>query len=371
MPTYECVCVCVPLTCSYYTSSQELRIEPLLTWLDNWLGEAQTQRSLAHEQYKGRRKRANLSEKVKPVPSSDDSSDEERQVMDADKIIEMLNGKGRQEQKRQKKLAGKVLEDVGGGEGEVGESGGGGGGGRGTTSTSVGGGKKGKGKKGRGDVSGKGGDGERGAAGGGGGRGGEGGGGGNSGGIGWGDATASSSSSSKGKRGDDIDWERWKPWFQPSCSFCRKEVQEVIAQEKQQQEQQEASVSCTSAPAAAVAGGGVAGGAGAGRPPLHPWEEQQQQQQQQTPEEGQQPRPLHDSCYGSWPVPWDCPFKWRRLVWRLLGRLKPTALRFWAEREQMCAHCGDEKIWQYVVSPGVCRRNNGMRNQKKSALLFA
>jgi hypothetical protein len=130
---------------------------------------------------------------------------------------------------------------------------------------------------------------------------------------------------------------------------------------------------------AAAAGTGAAGAAAAASldPPGYPWKSHlytQQHHHQQHHHQQQQhgppnssgimpsraaasssssispPQSLHPSCYGSWPVPWDCPFKFRRLVWRLLGRLKPSSLRFWAEREHMCAHAPHSKKWKHMVS---------------------
>ena len=179
--------------------------------------------------------------------------------------------------------------------------------------------------------------------------------------------TSSSGGSSSGDGGrEGIEWEKWKPWFKPECSLCRKEVQELVQQQQQQQRRREKGPSSGSEAAAAAA-------AAAG-PAYHPWDAPRSKQQQQDPGQastsyhasttagagaaaaggggggnGNSP-PLHGSCYGAWPVPWDCPFKFRRLMWRLMGRVKPTALRFWAERVGMCAHATDEAAWYHVVS---------------------
>ena len=159
-------------------------------------------------------------------------------------------------------------------------------------------------------------------------------------------STTSSSSNGGSKEGKD----RWWPWFRSDCSFCKKEVEELIEEEQQQQQQQQEQQSSSSASAAAAG------------PAYYPWQETTQQQQQEQSEEGTEGAaaadgggenrdpPLHDSCYGAWPVPWDCPFKFRRLMWRLMGRVKPMALQFLAEQFGMCAHCGDEQHWQALVS---------------------
>ena len=183
------------------------------------------------------------------------------------------------------------------------------------------------------------------------------------------EASSSGSSGARGRNGSSkIDWDQWRPWFRPDCSLCRKEVEELIQQRQQwlQQQQQEGGVHCkvSQPPPSAAAGAEV--------PVVEPgalpwdWQHHQQQQQQQgasataaTPPDGEggagggatsNTPPLHGSCYGAWPVPWDCPFKFRRLMWRLMGRVKPTALRFWADVVGFCAHCPDEKNWQSFVS---------------------
>jgi len=40
-----------------------------------------------------------------------------------------------------------------------------------------------------------------------------------------------------------------------------------------------------------------------------------------------------------WPVAYDDPFLWRRLLWRLLGKLSPEAQAFYATHLAMCPHC--------------------------------
>jgi hypothetical protein len=212
-----------------------------------------------------------------------------------------------------------------------------------------------------------------------------------------------SSSSSSG----NIDWEKWQPWFRPDCSLCRKEVEELMEEEQQQQEVSPMKSDCMASDAAAAGSGrggnlppssssaaaaevaaeaaarvgrGGAGGsmsttaASASGPAFYPWDEVRAKQQLH--DSGQaiapdHPSPsssaaasaaggggggdgvsepnLHGSCYGSWPVPWDCPFKFRRLMWRLMARVKPTALRFWSERVGMCAHATDGKAWYHLV----------------------
>ena len=220
-------------------------------------------------------------------------------------------------------------------------------------------------------------------------------------------ASSSSSSSSSSLK---IDWDQWHPWFRPDCSLCRKEVEELLQMREEQQQQQRRwkkapSSGSAQGPGAAAAAGellqmreeqqgrarcstatwaaAVAEATEQGRTILPwDWHEQQQQQQEQQQEEQQKQQgehgygqeaqhektagaaaaaggggggngdvpPLHGSCYGAWPVPWDCPFRYRRLMWRLMGRVKPTALRWWADTMAMCAHCPDELQWQGVVS---------------------
>lgn len=70
-------------------------------------------------------------------------------------------------------------------------------------------------------------------------------------------------------------------------------------------------------------------------------QELQHQQQQQG-----QTCPKHPNSskgpYSSWPVPYDDPFIWRRLIWRLLGKVSPGAQAFYAQYLNMCPHCCDE-----------------------------
>ena len=182
--------------------------------------------------------------------------------------------------------------------------------------------------------------------------------------------------------GRGINWSRWKPWFQPDCPFCVREVEELMELERQHKK------------GAGAAGAAAAAGAGLD-PPDYPWRYELYLQQQKGCVSGggggpsaattaasatggdrpghhpvlkgggnrgsksaspaaaasgvKDPRNLHGSVYGCWPVPWDCPFRYRRLMWRLLGRVKPSALHFWAEREHMCAHATGAQKWRHMV----------------------
>jgi hypothetical protein len=169
-------------------------------------------------------------------------------------------------------------------------------------------------------------------------------------------ATNTSSSSGDERGSKDSSWDRWWPWFRSDCSFCRKEVEELLEEEQQQQQQSSSS----------PAGGTAAAAAG---PAYYPWQETQQQQQTSEPlvesteaaagaggggGEGASEPLLHDSVYGAWPVPWDCPFRFRRLMWRLMARVKPMALEFLAEQFGMCAHCGEGLHWKTLVRGQGC-----------------
>ncbi|WIA21457.1 hypothetical protein OEZ85_000664 [Tetradesmus obliquus] len=45
---------------------------------------------------------------------------------------------------------------------------------------------------------------------------------------------------------------------------------------------------------------------------------------------------------------WRDAFGWRRLLWGLLGRLKPTAQAWYVQYYGMCSHCPDHKLWAAV-----------------------
>jgi len=47
------------------------------------------------------------------------------------------------------------------------------------------------------------------------------------------------------------------------------------------------------------------------------------------------------NLYSSWPVAYDDPFLWRRLMWKLLGKLSPHAQAFYAQYLALCPHCND------------------------------
>jgi hypothetical protein len=227
------------------------------------------------------------------------------------------------------------------------------------------------------------------------------------------DTSTSSSSSRRGQENGDsnstssssgnIEWEKWRPWFRADCSLCRKEVEELIQQQQQkkQERQQQGGLPSSWLPQSSATASAAMPESGLGTLPWDfPYKQQQQQQEEreaaaaadegsrfpsQFPSSssaeaeaaelgctvpgqypptsssaaaaeaagrvvGDEPN-LHGSCYGSWPVPWDCPFKFRRLMWRLMARVKPTALRFWGEVIGLCPHCPDDvQMWQSFVS---------------------
>jgi hypothetical protein len=45
---------------------------------------------------------------------------------------------------------------------------------------------------------------------------------------------------------------------------------------------------------------------------------------------------------------WRDAFGWRRLVWGLLGRIKPSAQAWYVQQYGMCPHCPDGKLWNAV-----------------------
>jgi hypothetical protein len=53
--------------------------------------------------------------------------------------------------------------------------------------------------------------------------------------------------------------------------------------------------------------------------------------------------------YGRFPVPWSDPFMMRRLLWDLLGRVKPTAQQWFKTHANLCPHRGWESLWHLVV----------------------
>ncbi|WIA21453.1 hypothetical protein OEZ85_000661 [Tetradesmus obliquus] len=44
------------------------------------------------------------------------------------------------------------------------------------------------------------------------------------------------------------------------------------------------------------------------------------------------------------------PFMWRRLLWRLVGRIKPTARRLFAAEKGMCPHSDNTYMWHELIS---------------------
>jgi hypothetical protein len=53
--------------------------------------------------------------------------------------------------------------------------------------------------------------------------------------------------------------------------------------------------------------------------------------------------------YGALPVPWSDPFMMRRLLWDLLGKLKPTAQAWYKQHLFMCPHRGLSREWHMLV----------------------
>jgi hypothetical protein len=53
--------------------------------------------------------------------------------------------------------------------------------------------------------------------------------------------------------------------------------------------------------------------------------------------------------YGALPVPWSDPFMMRRLLWDLLGKLKPTAQAWFKQYADMCPHTDEGALWRMVV----------------------
>jgi hypothetical protein len=168
-----------------------------------------------------------------------------------------------------------------------------------------------------------------------------------------------------------IDWSAWVPWFHPGCPLCVQEVQDLMAEQQQQQQaaaaggaRAEVPLRCrpgyhpwtaeaattAAAAAAAAAGGGENGHAH----PDHPSNNTSTSSSSSSSSPG---GPWLSSCYGSWPVPWSCAFRYRRLLWRLLARLKPRAAAFYAQELVACPHSTDTSLWEHVVSdrasPGV------------------
>jgi hypothetical protein len=163
-----------------------------------------------------------------------------------------------------------------------------------------------------------------------------------------------------------IDWSAWVPWFNPGCPLCVQEVQDLLAQQQQQQQQQ-----------AAAAGGARGEVPLCCRPGYHPWTAEAAtsaapaaaagSNQGASPSDGPTTTttssssssgaptgPWLLSCYWSWPVPWSCAYRYRRLLWRLLARVKPGAAAFYQQEASMCAHVADHTLWRKVVSGSTC-----------------
>jgi len=53
--------------------------------------------------------------------------------------------------------------------------------------------------------------------------------------------------------------------------------------------------------------------------------------------------------YGQFPVSWSDPFMMRRLLWDLLGKIKPTAQAWFKKHARMCPHSTSVRFWHMVV----------------------
>jgi len=53
--------------------------------------------------------------------------------------------------------------------------------------------------------------------------------------------------------------------------------------------------------------------------------------------------------YGQFPVSWSDPFMMRRLLWDLLGKIKPTAQAWFKKHTRLCPHRLSITLWQMVV----------------------
>jgi len=53
--------------------------------------------------------------------------------------------------------------------------------------------------------------------------------------------------------------------------------------------------------------------------------------------------------YGQFPVSWSDPFMMRRLLWDLLGKVKPTAQAWFKKHARMCPHRMSINVWHMVV----------------------
>eukprot|EP00775_Hariotina_reticulata_P005261 gene5261-5496_t len=121
--------------------------------------------------------------------------------------------------------------------------------------------------------------------------------------------------------------------------------QKAVECELCQQEREKGASSSTPSPSpsAAPAGadsptGGDQDNAQHGKP-----QQQQQQQQQQGPHQGSR------VPYSSWPVDWQDHYLFRRLLWQLLGRIKPTAQAWFAELG-ICPHLHSETVWHMIAA---------------------
>jgi hypothetical protein len=175
-------------------------------------------------------------------------------------------------------------------------------------------------------------------------------------------AAAAAVAAKAARAAQSIDWSAWVPWFNPGCPLCVQEVQDLMAEQQQQQQgaaaggaRGEVPLRCrpgyhpwTAEAATTAAAAAAAGGENGHAHPDHPSND--------TSSSSSSPGgPWLSSCYGSWPVPWSCAFRYRRLLWRLLARLKPRAAAFYAQQAGMCAHVSGTHLWEKVVS-GSCGR---------------
>jgi hypothetical protein len=182
---------------------------------------------------------------------------------------------------------------------------------------------------------------------------------------------ASSAASTGAAQGGAVDWSAWVPWFNPGCPLCVQEVQDLMAEQQQQQQQAAAAggaraevpLRCRpgyhpwTAGAATTAAAAAAAAAGGNQGPPHPDAINSTTSTASSSSSSSSPGgPWLSSCYGSWPVPWSCAFRYRRLLWRLLARLKPRAAAFYAQQAGMCAHNQDADMWSCVVSKSLVHK---------------
>jgi hypothetical protein len=108
----------------------------------------------------------------------------------------------------------------------------------------------------------------------------------------------------------EVRWPAGDHDHNPQCPLCQQELQQQLLQEQEHQEQQPPQNS-----AGRGGGGGSSGSGGSSSASAH-------------------------TC---WPVAYDDPFLWRRLMWGLLGKLSAEAQAFYANTLGMCPHACDHR----------------------------